>query len=90
MLLSGMGYCWWGERGNVYARVQRLAAHLKGKPVPDTPALAEWDHMQAATATAVRTGTAAGRALIRHSLHAMDGRTTAACECAERLDRELA
>jgi hypothetical protein len=97
MLLSGMSYCWWGERGNVYARVQRLAAYLDGKPVPDTPALLEWDRVQAATATAVRSRTATGRALVKHSrsLHAMGnndaaGRTTAACECAERLDGELA
>jgi hypothetical protein len=77
MLLSGMGYCWWGERGNIYARVQRLAAHLNGQPVPDTPALSQWDRVQAATAAAVRGRPAAGR-------------TTTACACSQRLDRELA
>ncbi|MGW0998671.1 hypothetical protein [Streptomyces sp. NPDC002520] len=95
MLLSGMGYCWWGERGNVYARVQRLAAYLNGRPVPDTPTLSEWNQSQATTAAAVRSRTAAGRALIEHSrsLHttgtsdAAERATT--CMCSERLDDEL-
>jgi hypothetical protein len=97
MLLSGMGYCWWGERGNVYARVQRLAAFVNGKPVPDTPASFEWDRVQATTAAEVRSGTATGLALVEHSrrLHAIRdgdgaGRGTVGCECAERLDSELA
>jgi len=96
MLLSGMSYCWWGERGNVYARVQRLAAHLQGRPIPDTPALAEWDKLQAGAANAVRSQTAAGRSLIQHSRersasdHDVGRPTPAACECAERLERELA
>ena len=97
MLLSGMSYCWWGERGNVDARVQRLAAHLGGKPIPDTPALSEWDRVQAAAATAVRSRTAAGRSLIEQSRTRFGrgdrdaaGRSIAACQCSERLDTELA
>ncbi|MEV7285573.1 hypothetical protein AB0O01_13570 [Streptomyces sp. NPDC093252] len=97
MLLSGMAYCWWGERGNVYARVMRFGARLRGEPVPDEPAPGDWDRVQSAAARGARAarGVGEGRGVredlgvrvlgVRRGLGA-----DRVCGCAERLEGELA